>query len=162
MVVTDDDKSADLLRLLRVHGSRPKYYHKIVGGNFRLDALQAAVLRVKLRSLSSWSEGRRYNANRYRGLIGESGLDQVQLPQDVPGHIYNQFVVRVPQRDRLRGFLHENGVETEVYYPVPLHLQECFKQLGHQAGDFPHAEAAARESLALPIYPDSEDSRSMS
>jgi dTDP-4-amino-4,6-dideoxygalactose transaminase len=154
MTVTNDEKAADLLRLLRVHGSFPKYHHKIVGGNFRLDALQAAVLRVKLRSLPAWSEARRRNANRYRNLFSETSLDQVTLPGDIPGHIYNQFVVRVPHRDRLRAFLRENGVETEVYYPVPLHLQECFKQLGHRVGDFPHAEAAARESLGLPIYPE--------
>ena len=154
MIVTNDEKCADLLRLLRVHGSRPKYYHKIVGGNFRLDALQAAVLRVKLRSLPGWTEARRYNADRYRSLFREARLDPVKLPGDVPGHIYNQFVVRVPDRDRLRAFLKENGVETEVYYPIPLHLQACFKQLGLRVGDFPHAEAAARESLALPIYPE--------
>jgi dTDP-4-amino-4,6-dideoxygalactose transaminase len=154
MIVTDDEKSADLLRLLRVHGSRPKYCHKVIGGNFRLDALQAAVLRVKLRSLPTWSESRRHNADRYRSLFREAGLDQVKLPEDVPGHIYNQFVIRVPDRDRLRAFLQENGIETEVYYPIPLHLQECFKSLGYRVGDFPHAEAAARESLALPIYPE--------
>lgn len=152
MVVTSDDRLADLLVTLRVHGSKPKYYHRLVGGNFRLDALQAAVLRVKLPHLNSWSELRRTNAARYRELLAE--VPQVQLPEDTPGHIYNQFVIRVPQRDDLRTFLGERNVSTEIYYPLPLHLQECFRDLGYQEGDFPEAEAAARKSLALPIYPE--------
>jgi len=155
MVVTDDEGLAGTLRLLRVHGSHPKYYHRIIGGNFRLDALQAAVLRVKLPYLPCWTQARRENAARYRLLFREMGLlGKAILPEDTPGHIYNQFVVRLPDRDRLQGFLRQGGVETEVYYPLPLHLQECFQTLGYRRGDFPHAETAADESLALPVYPE--------
>ena len=155
MVITNDKSLADMLKVLRVHGGKPKYHHRIVGGNFRLDALQAAILRVKLKYLATWTEARRHNASRYRSLFEEMGLSKcVGLPGDSPGHIYNQFVTRFPDRDRLQAFLRENGVETEVYYPVPLHVQECFQGLGYQTGDFPNAEAAARESLALPIYPE--------
>jgi dTDP-4-amino-4,6-dideoxygalactose transaminase len=153
MLVTNDADLAETLRVLRVHGSKPKYYHQLVGGNFRLDALQAAVLRVKLPYLPAWTTARRTNAARYRRFC--AGLmEQVVVPADVPGHIYNQFVICVPERDRLQAFLQERGVGTEVYYPLPLHLQECFADLGYRAGDFPHAEAAARDSLALPIYPE--------
>src|SRR5262245_23013804 len=153
MVVTNDEKLAEIVRVLRVHGGKPKYHHSLVGGNFRLDALQAAVLRVKLKYLTTWTEARRNNARRYRLLFQEKGLLQcVSLPKDSPGHIYNQFVVRFPDRDRLQSFLRQNRVETEIYYPIPLHLQECFRHLGYQTGDFPRAEAAARESLALPVY----------
>jgi dTDP-4-amino-4,6-dideoxygalactose transaminase len=155
MVVTSDVELAETLRTLRAHGGRPKYYHRVVGGNFRLDALQAAVLSVKLGYLSSWTKARRTNADRYRSLFQEMGLmDRVALPEDVPGHIYNQFVIRVERRDDLRALLTERGVGTEVYYPVPLHLQECFRSLGYRTGDLRRAEAAARESLALPIYPE--------
>ena len=155
MVVTDDADLAERLRVLRVHGSKPKYHHKLVGGNFRLDALQAAVLRVKLRHLPAWTERRRANAERYRRLFAEDGLTtDVRLPGDIPGHIYNQFVVRVRQRDRLRAHLEAAGIGTEVYYPVPLHLQECFAALGYRKGDLPQSEAAALDSLALPIYPE--------
>src|SRR5262249_11789572 len=130
-------------------------YHSLVGGNFRLDALQAAILRVKLKYLDSWTEARRINAVRYRSLFEERVLSKcASLPADSLGHTYNQFVVRFSDRDRLQSFLRQKGVETEVYYPVPLHLQECFHHLGYQTGDFPQAEAAARESLALPIYPE--------
>ena len=155
MAVTSDEGLAEQLRRLRVHGSEPKYYHRTVGGNFRLDAIQAAVLRVKLPYLTSWSKARRQNAERYRHLFDEADLlTCVSLPEDIPGHIYNQFVVRAPARDALQAFLRKQGVETEVYYPLPLHLQECFCGLGYRPGDLPHAEAAARESLALPIYPE--------
>lgn len=155
MVVTDDPKLAEALRVLRVHGGKPKYHHKVVGGNFRLDAIQAAILRIKLKYLTSWTQGRRNNARRYRRLFAEAGLSEgVRLPCDSPGHIYNQFVGCFPDRDRLQVFLKQQGVETEVYYPVPLHAQECFQNLGYRPGDFPEAEAAARESLALPIYPE--------
>ena len=155
MLVTNDEQLAETLRVLRVHGGKPKYYHRIVGGNFRLDALQAAVLRVKLKYLTAWTAARRSNAQRYRMLFQEMGLTgEVILPEDAPGHIYNQFVVRLPDRDRLRTFLRERGVETEVYYPVPLHLQECFLEFGYREGAFPQAEASARHSLALPIYPE--------
>jgi dTDP-4-amino-4,6-dideoxygalactose transaminase len=154
MVTTSDDALAHRLRLLRMHGMEPKYHHAFVGGNFRLDALQAAVLRVKLPHLDAWTAGRRRNADRYRQLMSASGLHPVLLPDDVPGHVYNQFVVRIPERDRVRGALAEAGVGTEIYYPVPLHRQECFAWLGHAAGSFPGAERAAAEVLALPVYPE--------
>jgi dTDP-4-amino-4,6-dideoxygalactose transaminase len=155
MIVTDDPNLAEAVRVLRVHGGKPKYYHRIVGGNFRLDALQAAILRVKLKYLPAWTEARRRNAQRYGQLIEEAGLlEWIVPPPDSAGHIYNQFVIRCAQRDRLQAFLRERGVETEIYYPVPLHLQECFSELGYRHGDFPDAEAAAREALALPIYPE--------
>lgn len=155
MIVTNDEPLAEKLRILRVHGGKPQYHYQIIGGNFRLDALQAAVLRVKLPYLTAWTESRRNNAQRYRLLFAELTLRApVSLPEDTPGHIYNQFVVRCPDRDRLRGFLRERGVETEVYYPISLHLQQCFQSLGYEKGAFPHAETAAAEALALPIYPE--------
>jgi len=157
MVTTSDESLARLMRQLRVHGMEPKYFHSMVGGNFRLDALQAAVLRVKLRHLDTWHDGRRRNAARYRELFAQAGIEQVTLPQDVPGHIYNQFVIRAPQRDALRDHLSARAIGTEIYYPLPLHMQACFAGLGYQEGDFPHAERAAREVLALPIYPELED-----
>jgi dTDP-4-amino-4,6-dideoxygalactose transaminase len=155
MVVTSDEALNEKLRILRVHGARPKYYHHVVGGNFRLDALQAAILRVKLRHLDGWTEARRANADLYRELFADAGLeDVVTVPTDVPGHIYNQFVIRVPRRDELAEHLSRSGVGTAVYYPVPFHMQGCFKELGYAEGDFPHAEKAAREVLAVPIYPE--------
>ncbi|HEU5210551.1 MAG TPA: DegT/DnrJ/EryC1/StrS family aminotransferase [Longimicrobiales bacterium] len=157
MVTTSDGSLDRLLRQLRVHGMEPKYFHSMVGGNFRLDALQAAVLRVKLRHLDAWHEARRRNAARYRELFAQADLEQVTLPGDVPGHIYNQFVIRVPDRDALRDHLTADAIGTEVYYPLPLHMQECFADLGYRAGDFAHAERAAHEVLALPIYPELED-----
>ena len=133
MLVTNDEQLAIRLRTLRIHGGRPKYYHAVIGGNFRLDALQAAVLRVKLPYLTAWTAKRRENADRYRRLFQEAGLvDWITLPQDSPGHIYNQFTIRVPKRDQVRDFLSEGGVGTEIYYPLPLHLQECFAPLGYQ------------------------------
>jgi len=162
MVVTQDDQRAEKLRTLRVHGSKPKYYHALIGGNFRLDAIQAAIVNVKLRHLDAWSAARQANAERYRRLFEASGLVErgtVRLPPVAPQrrHIYNQFVIRVPNRDELRSYLKDHHVATEVYYPVPLHLQECFAYLGHREGDFPESEQAARETLALPIYPELSD-----
>jgi dTDP-4-amino-4,6-dideoxygalactose transaminase len=155
MAVTEDEKLAETLSLLRVHGAKPKYFHKIIGGNFRLDALQAAILRVKLKYLKQWIEERRQVASRYRRLFEEMGLLHcVSLLKDSLGHIYHQFVVRFPHRDDLQIFLRDKGIETAIYYPAPLHVQECVQELGYQQGDFPHAEAAARDSLALPIYPE--------
>jgi dTDP-4-amino-4,6-dideoxygalactose transaminase len=155
-VTTTDAALARKLRLIRTHGMEPKYYHHLVGANFRIDALQAAVLRVKLPKLAGWSEGRRANAARYRALFAAAGLSEVVLPVEAPNrtHIYNQFVIRVPQRDRLRAHLDAAQIGTEVYYPVPFHLQECFADLGYRKGAFPIAEAAAADSLALPIYPE--------
>jgi dTDP-4-amino-4,6-dideoxygalactose transaminase len=161
MVVTSDDALAERLRLLRNHGAKPKYYHKIVGGNFRLDTIQAAALLVKLRHLDAWHEARQKHADLYRELFRQAGLaGKVGLPEVVnptPGvrsHIYNQFVIRTPKRDALREFLTAQGIGTEIYYPVPFHLQECFSDLGYKAGDFPESERAAHETLALPVYPE--------
>jgi dTDP-4-amino-4,6-dideoxygalactose transaminase len=153
-VLTSDDALADRIALLRTHGASPKYHHATVGGNFRLDALQAAILRVKLPHLSDWNQARRANADRYRALLAAAGVPpELRPPADVPDHIYNQFVVRAPRRDALRAHLAAAGVATEVYYPVPLHLQACFADLGYRPGAMPVAEAAAAEVLALPIFP---------
>jgi dTDP-4-amino-4,6-dideoxygalactose transaminase len=155
LVTTDDAALATEIRLLRNHGAEPKYVHHRIGGNFRLDALQAAVLRVKLPHLAGWTELRRANAKRYRELFEGAGMSgRIGLPPEPADrrHIYNQFVVRVPNRDEVRARLMSAGVGTEVYYPVPFHLQPCFASLGYRAGDFPEAEAAASCTLALPIY----------
>ena len=162
MVVVQQVQLAEKLRVLRVHGSRPKYHHSLVGGNFRLDAIQAAIVSVKFRHLDDWTAARRSNADRYRRLFQEADLvgeDRVRLPHVVQDcrHIYNQFIIRVPRRDGLRAYLKDHNVATEVYYPVPLHLQQCFAYLGHREGDFPESEAAARQTLALPIYPELSD-----
>jgi|TARA_B100001971_G_C18264958_1_gene591126 dTDP-4-amino-4,6-dideoxygalactose transaminase len=164
MVMTNDAAIASKLRALRVHGAERKYYHRLMGGNFRLDAIQAAVLNVKLKYLNNWTYQRSCNASRYESLFNNSGLletNQVQLPTAVYAHtgienhhIYNQFVIRAHERDQLRTHLCNQGVASEIYYPVPLHLQECFGNLGYHEGDFPEAERAARETLALPIYPE--------
>ncbi len=157
MIVSNDSSLADQVRLLRVHGSREPYRHEIVGLNSRLDALQAAVLIVKLKSLDQWTDRRRQHATLYEELFSQAGLVvQVILPKEQPGyhHVYNQYVIRVPRRDELRKYLAGEGVGTEVYYPVPMHLQPCLKHLGYHAGDLPEAERAAQESLALPIYPE--------
>jgi dTDP-4-amino-4,6-dideoxygalactose transaminase len=155
MITTNDEALAREGRLLRNHGAEPKYFHKRVGGNFRLDALQAAVLRVKLPHLDGWSARRRENADRYDRFFQESAVaDRVTLPARSPGcgHIFNQYVIRVPGRDAVRARLDAAGIGTEIYYPVPFHLQECFASLGYRKGEFPAAEAAAAETLALPIY----------
>jgi dTDP-4-amino-4,6-dideoxygalactose transaminase len=155
MVTTDDQALADRVRMLRVHGSRVKYVHEVIGLNSRLDALQAAVLRVKLKYLEEWTKGRQRNAARYETLFKEANLlDRVTLPTVTAEnrHVYNQYVVRVPRRDQLRAFLQEREVGTEIYYPAPLHLQVCYKDLGYGRGSFPQAERAAEETLALPIY----------
>jgi dTDP-4-amino-4,6-dideoxygalactose transaminase len=162
MMTTDDPQLARRMARLRVHGMEPKYHHHEVGFNSRLDALQAAVLRVKLRRLDSWSDGRRAVADRYRNLFASHGLDgRIGLPSERPGHfhVYNQFVIRVPAtlRDRLREDLSTRKIGTEIYYPIPLHLQVCFSALGHRPGDFPRAESAARETIALPMYPELTD-----
>jgi dTDP-4-amino-4,6-dideoxygalactose transaminase len=153
-VLTSDPAFAERLHLLRAHGARPKYVHQIIGGNFRLDALQAAVLRVKLPHLRAWCDARRSNASRYRALFASARVpSELALPPDSPAHIYHQFVIRAPRREALRAFLLDAGIETEVYYPVPLHLQRCFASLGHREGAFPVAERAAAEVLALPVHP---------
>ncbi|MFO7971338.1 MAG: DegT/DnrJ/EryC1/StrS family aminotransferase [Desulfobacterales bacterium] len=157
MVTTDSDELYDKLRILRVHGSHPKYYHKLAGGNFRLDAFQAAVVSVKLNHLDKWTKARQENARKYRKLFEDSGIDDViKLPVEKEDrHIYNQFVICVTdKRDELRLFLNEAGVGTEIYYPIPMHLQECFLDLNYKKGDFPEAERAALHTLALPIYPE--------
>ncbi len=182
MIVTNDADRADKLRCLRVHGSKEKYFHKWIGGNFRLHALQAAVVTVKLRSLDQWTEARQSNAKRYDALFRQSGL-QVVASQEyhparwqnstlnksgrcvvVPGagsgrHIFNQYVIRVPRRDELKASLKQAGIDSEIYYPLPLHLQECFGYLGHRKGEFPESERAAEETLALPVYPELSDAQ---
>jgi len=177
MVTTNNAELAKQVKLLRNHGYAPKYYNKVVGGNFRLDAIQAAVLRIKLQYLDSWTEKRQQNAATYRRLFMEAELavppelaavklgstandfekmSGVVLPFEKPNvrHIYNQFVVRCAQRDQLLAHLKERQIGTEIYYPVPMHLQECFAELGYKQGDFQISERAAHETLALPIYPE--------
>jgi len=157
MVITNNDNLAEKLKILRVHGSKPKYYHSLVGGNFRLDALQAAVLIVKLKYLADWTKKRQQNASTYNQLFEKNKLAElVQLPFVSPEnfHIYNQYVIRAQRRDELQKFLKEQGIGTEIYYPVPFHLQPCFSPLGYREGDFPEAEKASRETLALPVYPE--------
>ena len=179
LVTTDDDDLAFKLKIKRVHGGEPKYYHKVIGGNFRLDAIQAAVLRVKLPHLDNWSEQRRKNAETYNKFFIETGLaeetgrikfdskNKVLLPKAIYKseirnpkseirnyHIYNQYIIRVEQRDELRNFLTKNDIVTEIYYPVPFHLQECFANLNYKKGDFPLSEQAGDTSIALPIYPE--------
>ena len=154
LVTTNSEELYKKLKILRVHGSEPKYYHKILGGNFRPDALQAGVVSAKLNFLEGWTEQRRKNAQTYNQLFKDSAMTPfVQLPPEVfPRHVYNQYVLRVEnRRDELRAFLNEKRIGCEIYYPIPLHLQECFKSLGYKSGDFPESEKAAKETLALPI-----------
>lgn len=157
MITTQDSGVADRLRLLRVHGSRSEYHHHLIGMNSRLDALQAAVLLVKFQRLGEWTAKRQENAASYHRLFQEANLlDRVILPVVKPGyqHVFNQFTIRTPCRDELSAFLTEKGIGNRIYYPVPLHLQECYRELGYRKGDFPVAEQAAQEVLSLPIYPE--------
>jgi dTDP-4-amino-4,6-dideoxygalactose transaminase len=161
MVVTDSKPLAEKMRILRNHGAEPKYYHQLIGGNFRLDPIQAVVLSLKLPHLNQWHQQRKKNANRYTDMIRQSGIHEVQTPiaqyqaaELSHEHIYNQYMIRVPQRDALREFLASQNITTEVYYPIPFHLQECFQYLGYRKGDFPVSEQAAKEVLALPVYPE--------
>jgi len=158
MVVTCHDELAEKVRVLRIHGEKTKYHHQVIGINSRLDALQAAVLSVKLKYLNRWTEARRENAERYRVLLGESALASrsISLPYSKKGHyhIFNQFVIRAKRRDNLRDHLTREGIGSAVYYPVPLHLQECYRDLRYHRGDLPESERAARATLALPIYPE--------
>jgi dTDP-4-amino-4,6-dideoxygalactose transaminase len=157
MNVSNDGALHERMRILRVHGGEPKYYHSLIGGNFRLDELQAAVLVIKLKHLDDWTDARQLNAAHYDELFRNADLgDAVQLPARVPGfrHIFNQYVIRVRKRDELKNHLATNGVGTEIYYPLPLHAQQCFAYLEHEPNDFPQAQRAAAEVLALPIYPE--------
>lgn len=173
LVVTNEDDLAYRMKIMRVHGGDPKYYHKVIGGNFRMDAIQAAIISVKLPHLNSWSEGRRKNANLYTKFFIENSLatktggtkfssaEKVLLPAAVyeksghkNHHIYNQYCIRVEKRDELRKYLSEKNIGTEIYYPVPFHQQECFKYLGYKDGEFPVSEFSAQHSVALPIYPE--------
>jgi len=171
MVTTNDAETADRLKILRVHGSKPKYYHHLVGGNFRLDALQAAVLLVKLKYLDGWTAKRRQNAAYYNSLFRQSSLvekgfivppraiweessKETDVNPQLIGHIYNQYVIRAKERDELRAYLNEKNIGTEIYYPLALHQQQCFVELGYKAGDFPESEKATAETLALPVYPE--------
>jgi dTDP-4-amino-4,6-dideoxygalactose transaminase len=159
MIVCHDDALAQKCRALRNHGMEPRYYHSMIGGNFRIDALQSAVLHIKLPHLDAWSAGRREKAAAYR--VAFAGESRLTLPVEqwtgngvANHHIYNQFIVRVAERERVRASLTKAGVGSEIYYPLPLHLQECFRDLGYREGDFPESEKAARETLALPIFPE--------
>jgi dTDP-4-amino-4,6-dideoxygalactose transaminase len=157
LCTTDDPELAESMRVLRVHGGKPKYFHAVIGGNFRIDELQAAILRVKLKYLDRWTEGRQRNAAFYDAALAAAHFaNHIATPRAQEGgrHIFNQYIVRAQKRDALKDFLGKRGVGTEIYYPVPLHLQKCFDYLQHRAGDFPESERAALETLALPIYPE--------
>jgi len=157
IVTTGSDDFNEKIRILRDHGQDPKYFHQVIGGNFRLDALQAAIVSIKLKHLDTWSQARKENANRYSILFKESGLeDRVQVPYEKENrHIYNQDIIRLEdKRDNLRASLLDCKIGTDIYYPVPLHLQECFKYIGYKTGDFPVAEMAANHTLAIPVYPE--------
>jgi dTDP-4-amino-4,6-dideoxygalactose transaminase len=157
LCTANDADLAERMRVLRVHGGKPKYFHALIGGNFRIDELQAAVLRIKLKYLDGWTQARQRNAAYYDEAFARAGLgSRVITPRACPGgrHIFNQYVVRVERRDALKTFLGERGIGTEIYYPLPLHMQQCFAYLGYRNGDFPHSERAAAETLALPVYPE--------
>ena len=175
MVVTNDAARAEKLALLRAHGSKPKYYHKVIGGNFRLDSLQAAIVSVKLRHLDKWTTARQQNAARYDQLFAESGIKiadssqfaqrgyngvDLYLPKTAANrHIFNQYIIRSSRRDALKNAMEKAGIATEIYYPVPMHLQECFAYLGQGKGTFPRSEGAALETVALPVYPELEEAQ---
>ena len=157
LCTTNDAELAESMRVLRVHGGKPKYFHAVIGGNFRIDELQAAVLRVKLKYLDSWTAARQRNAAYYDAAFAAADLGaNLITPRAAPQgrHIFNQYIVRVTSRDALKDHLTARGIGTEIYYPVPLHLQKCFAYLEHARGDFPESERAAAETLALPIYPE--------
>lgn len=157
MVVTNREDLAKLVTMLREHGSVDRYHHKLIGVNSRLDAIQAAAVQVKLKYLPQWSEMRRKNADRYRQLFKDANLtNKIQLPLEIKGnkHIYNQFVIRLKERDALQHHLQEANIGTAIYYPIPLHLQECYQHLGYKEGNLPESEQAAKETLALPVYPE--------
>jgi dTDP-4-amino-4,6-dideoxygalactose transaminase len=157
LCTVNDSALAERLQILRVHGGKPKYYHNMIGGNFRLDELQAAVLRVKLKHLDGWTAHRQRNAALYDRAFAKAGLGSKLHTPHAPAagrHIYNQYVVRAERRDALRDFLTARQIGTEIYYPVPLHLQKCFKYLEYRPGDFPESERAAAQTLALPIFPE--------
>jgi dTDP-4-amino-4,6-dideoxygalactose transaminase len=157
LCTTNDSDLAENMRVLRVHGGKPQYFHALIGGNFRIDELQAAVLRVKLKYLDGWTQARQRNAAYYDRAFARKELrSRLVTPQAVAGgrHIFNQYIVRAERRDALKTFLGERRIGTEIYYPVPLHLQQCFAYLGYKNGDFPHAEQAAADTLALPVYPE--------
>ncbi len=162
LVTTNDAAHADRLRLLRVHGSRTKYRHEILGTNSRLDALQAAILRVKLRHLDGWTEARRHRAERYRTLVADTRLTgYIQVPEEKSDsrHVYNQFSIRCRERDALRDHLRNSGIPSEIYYPLALHLQPAFSYLEYKPGQFPMAEAASHEVLSLPVYPELKEAQ---
>ena len=161
MVVTNDAQRGEKVRCIRGHGAKPKYYHKIIGGNFRLDAIQAAVVSAKLPHLDEWTAARQRNAERYDRLFNEAHVPITLPARQVDRHIFNQYVIRAPGRDELQAHLKKNGIGTEVYYPVPLHLQECFAYLGYKPGAFPESEWAAKETLALPIYPELSEAQAL-
>jgi dTDP-4-amino-4,6-dideoxygalactose transaminase len=159
MIVTNDAERAEKLRILRGHGANPKYYHRVLGGNFRLDAIHAAVISAKLPHLDSWTAARQHNAKRYDQLFHQAGLP-IALPEVATNrHIFNQYVIRSSSRNQLQAFLKKKGVGSEVYYPVPMHLQDCFAYLLISAGSFPESERAAQDSLAIPVYPELNDSQ---
>jgi dTDP-4-amino-4,6-dideoxygalactose transaminase len=163
MIATNDPAIAERLQMLRVHGSKKKYFHEMIGTNSRLHALQAAVLRVKLRHLDAWQKGRQNRADRYRRLFESAGLSSFVTTPPQPSakfeHVYNQFTIRYSRRDDLKAFLHSAGVPSEIYYPLCIHLQEAFAHLGHAPGDFPESEKASREALSLPVYPELSDAQ---
>jgi len=157
MCTTNNPVLAERLRVLRVHGAKPKYHHSVIGGNFRLDSLQAAILLVKLRNLDRWISCRQENARYYNEALREAGLGRkISTPQVLAGcrHIFNQYVLRAQRRDELRTYLADRKIGTGVYYPIPLHMQRCFEDLGYQSQDCPESCRAATETLAIPIYPE--------